>query len=202
MPLDTLLVGTPDPADLVSISQVLVAIITIITITNSAEVRSSNSMNEVMPFIWLNFPVHDNVAVKSTFFSMNCLYCSRDVLRPIFCGWRQSWRQSWSAPSRGCRSPLSPSLESCLLCPGLLLPGWRCLSHPNNLKVMQLLMLVLMIMLILMIMPILIMMLMLFTSGDSFATSCASASSSASVGNLGKAIYSNISTFLFLKTFA
>ena len=66
---------------------------------------------------------------------------------------------------------------------------------------MQLLMLIWIIMLILMIVLILIMMLMLFPSGDSFATSCASASSSASVGNLGKAIYSNISTFLFLKNF-
>ena len=150
----------------------------------------------------LNFPVHDNLAVESIFFSMNCLYCSRDVLRPIFCGWRQSWRRSWSARSRGCLSPLSPSLESCLLCPGLLLPGWRCLSHPNTLKVTQLLMLILMIVLILMILLFLMIMLMLLPSGDSFATSCASTSSSASVGNLGKAIYSNISTLLFLKTFA
>ena len=126
------------------------------------DVLTYNSMNEVMPFIWPNFPVHDNLAVESIFFSMNCLYCSRDVLRPIFCGWRQSWRQSWSAPSRGCRSPLSPSLESCLLCPGLLLPGWRCLSHPNNLKVMQLLVLILMQVLTLMILLILMIMFMLF----------------------------------------
>ena len=63
LPLDTLLVGTPDPADLVSISQVLVAIITIITITNSTDVLTSNS--KVMPFNWLDFPVHDNLAVES-----------------------------------------------------------------------------------------------------------------------------------------
>ena len=44
LPLDTLLVGTPDPADLVSISQVLVAIITIITITNSTDVLTYNSV--------------------------------------------------------------------------------------------------------------------------------------------------------------
>ena len=53
--------------------------------------------------------------------------------------------------------------------------------------------------LIIMLIPMIVF--MLFPSGDSFATSCASASSSASVGNLGKAIYSNISTFLFLKNF-